>query len=48
MAAMAYLLDTNVVCEATAKHSAARVLAWIEAHAHECFLSRSVDSMNLC
>jgi predicted nucleic acid-binding protein len=36
---MKYLLDTNVVCEATAKHPAAMVLAWIEAHAHECFLS---------
>lgn len=36
---MRYLLDTNVVCEATAKHPEARVLAWIEAHAHECFLS---------
>jgi predicted nucleic acid-binding protein len=36
---MRYLLDTNVVCEATAKHPEARVLAWIEAHAQECFLS---------
>ena len=36
---MKYLLDTNVVCEATAKHPHATVLAWIEAHAHECFLS---------
>ena len=36
---MKYLLDTNVVCEATAKHPDARVLAWIESHAHECILS---------
>ena len=36
---MVYLLDTNVVCEATAKEPDARVLAWIEAHANECFLS---------
>ena len=36
---MAYLLDTNVVCEGTAKQPEARVLAWIEAHAHKCFLS---------
>jgi predicted nucleic acid-binding protein len=36
---MKYLLDTNVVCEATSKHPATSVLAWIEAHAHECFLS---------
>jgi predicted nucleic acid-binding protein len=36
---MKYLLDTNVVCEATAKQSEERVLAWIDAHAHECFLS---------
>jgi toxin FitB len=36
---MAWLLDTNVVCEATAKEPAARVLQWIEAHADQCFLS---------
>ncbi len=36
---MKYLLDANVVCEATARNSQATVLAWIEAHAHECFLS---------
>lgn len=36
---MKYLLDTNVVCEATGKRPEATVLAWIEAHAHECFLS---------
>jgi predicted nucleic acid-binding protein len=36
---MKYLLDTNVVCEGTAKRPDARVLMWIEAHAHECFLS---------
>lgn len=36
---MKYLLDTNVVCDATAKQPASTVLAWIETHAHECFLS---------
>ncbi len=36
---MKYLLDTNVVCEATAKQPDASVLAWVEAHAHECYLS---------
>ena len=36
---MKYLLDTNVVCEATARNPEATVLAWIETHAHECFLS---------
>lgn len=36
---MKYLLDTNVVCEATAKQPEGRVLTWIEAHTHECFLS---------
>ncbi len=36
---MKYLLDTNVVCEATARLPEATVLAWIETHAHECFLS---------
>ncbi len=36
---MKYLLDTNVVCEATAKQPEPMVLAWIENHAHECFLS---------
>ncbi|MBP6783952.1 MAG: type II toxin-antitoxin system VapC family toxin [Verrucomicrobiales bacterium] len=36
---MNYLLDTNVVCEATARQPEAGVLAWIEAHADDCFLS---------
>ncbi len=36
---MKYLLDTNVVCEATARNPQPTVLAWIEAHAHECSLS---------
>ncbi len=36
---MKYLLDTNVLCEATARHPEATVLAWIESHADECFLS---------
>lgn len=34
-----YLLDTNAVCEATARQPEATVLAWIETHSHECFLS---------
>lgn len=34
-----YLLDTNVVCEGTTKRPDARVLMWLEAHAHEGFLS---------
>lgn len=36
---MTYLLDTNVICEATAKRPDAQVLAWSEAHADECCLS---------
>ncbi len=36
---MTYLLDTNVICEATARLPDARVLAWSEAHADECCLS---------
>lgn len=38
---MQYLLDTNVVCEATARHPEASVLAWIDAHAHEYATIRS-------
>lgn len=36
---MTYLLDTNVICEATARRPDARALAWSEAHADECYLS---------
>ncbi|BCU77010.1 type II toxin-antitoxin system VapC family toxin [Luteolibacter sp. LG18] len=36
---MTYLLDTNVVCEATAREPDPHVLAWCETHAHECVLS---------
>lgn len=36
---MTYLLDTNVICEATAKVPDSRVLAWSESHADECCLS---------
>ncbi len=36
---MKYLLDTNVLCEARARHPDATVLAWIETHAPDCFLS---------
>ncbi len=36
---MRYILDTNVVCEATAKHPETNVLEWIDAHAHESLLS---------
>ena len=36
---MIYLLDTNLICEATAKRPDARALAWSEAQADECCLS---------
>lgn len=36
---MKYLLDTNIVCESTAKHPELRVLKWIDAHADESMLS---------
>jgi predicted nucleic acid-binding protein len=36
---MTYLLDTNVVCEATARKPEARVLAWSAANADECSIS---------
>lgn len=36
---MTYLLDTNVICEATARLPDACVLAWSESHADECCLS---------
>jgi predicted nucleic acid-binding protein len=36
---MKYLLDTNVICEATSRLPEASVLSWIEAHAHDCGLS---------
>lgn len=36
---MRYLLDTNAVCEATAKNPEATVLGWIDAHTEECCLS---------
>ena len=36
---MKYLLDTNVVCEGTARQPDDGVLAWIEAHSHESCLS---------
>lgn len=36
---MKYLLDTNVVCEATTKQPEPCVLEWIDAHAHESMLS---------
>lgn len=44
---MKYLLDTNVVCEATARNPETTVMAWIETHAHECFLS-SVSLGEIC
>ena len=34
-----YLLDTNVVCEATAKHPNPRVLAWCSKHSEQSVLS---------
>ena len=36
---MTYLLDTNVLCEATARQPDPRVLAWCESNASECCLS---------
>lgn len=36
---MRFLLDTNVVCEITAKNPEPRVLKWIDAHSHESLLS---------
>jgi len=36
---MKYLLDTNVVCESTAKQPDTSTLDWIDKHAHESFLS---------
>jgi predicted nucleic acid-binding protein len=36
---MTYLLDTNVVCETTAKQPNTRVLAWCELNAEQCCLS---------
>jgi len=34
-----YLLDTNVVCEATGKQPDPQVLAWCARHAEQCVLS---------
>jgi toxin FitB len=36
---MKYLLDTNVVCESTAKQPDAATVDWMDKHAHESFLS---------
>ncbi|MBK1881930.1 type II toxin-antitoxin system VapC family toxin [Luteolibacter pohnpeiensis] len=36
---MAYLLDTNVICEATAKQPDLKVLAWLEMHSADSYLS---------
>ena len=36
---MTYLLDTNVICEATARAPNSRGLAWGESNAEECCLS---------
>jgi predicted nucleic acid-binding protein len=36
---MIYLLDTNVLCEATARRADLRVLAWCEAHTDDCCFS---------
>ena len=36
---MTYLLDTNVICEATSRQPDARALAWTEAHGDDCCLS---------
>lgn len=36
---MTYLLDTNVICEATARQPNAKVLAWGERNTDDCCLS---------
>ena len=36
---MAFLLDTNVVCESMSRNPDARVLGWLEFHSEDCFLS---------
>ena len=36
---MKYLLDTNVICEATARQPDSGVAAWVDTHSHESFLS---------
>lgn len=36
---MLYLLDTNVVCEATAKAPQPEVMDWLEANSEDCALS---------
>lgn len=36
---MTYLLDTNVICEATARSPHPAVLAWCETHSDQCVLS---------
>lgn len=36
---MRFLLDTNIVCEATSRQPSARVLAWCEDHLGDCALS---------
>lgn len=39
MTSVRYLLDTNALCEATAKNPEGSVLTWIDTHAQECALS---------
>ena len=36
---MRYLLDTNVICEATAKQPEPKVLDWLEVHTDQIFIS---------
>jgi predicted nucleic acid-binding protein len=36
---MAYLLDTNVVCESMSRKADPQVLEWLEFHSEDCFLS---------
>jgi predicted nucleic acid-binding protein len=36
---MAFLLDTNVVCESISRNPDPKVLGWLEFHSEDCFLS---------
>lgn len=36
---MRFLLDTNVICEATARNPERKVLAWLEKNSDECAIS---------
>lgn len=36
---MAFLLDTNVVCESISRNPDPKVLGWLEFHSEDCYLS---------